>query len=557
VPDTIQEVLLARIDRLPPQEKRLLQAAAVIGKDVSFAILKVVAQLPEDALGRSLIHLKAAELLYETTLAPETEYTFKHVLTQEVAYGSILEDRRHALHARIVEAIEQLYPDRLAEHVERLAHHAFRGEVWGKALTFLRQAGAKTASRSAHREAVVYFEQALAALTLLPENRQTIEQAIDLRLDLRNSLHPLGEFERIIEYLREAERLAERLDDQHRLARVFAYMTQYFWWMGEPDRAIESGKRALVVATDVRDFSTQVLANFYLGFVYHSLGDYDQAIAVLEKNIESLKGDLTREPFGLPGLPFVFSRVWLIQCFAERGEFAEGIARGEECLQIAKATDHPFSLIQVHFGLGFLYLRKGEFDKAIQWLAEGLELCQRWNIPIYFSRIASCLGAAYALSGRAGYAVPLLEQAVKQAASMKMVVRHVLAVAWLSEVHLLDGRVDVATHHARSALALAREHKERGHEGWALRLLGEIASRSDPWALESAEDYYRQALALAEDRGMRPLVAHCHLGLGKLYQRTGDRSHAEEHLTAAIALFREMDMRSWWEESTTELNQLG
>src|SRR5262245_54411049 len=157
VPATVQAMLAARIDRLPPEEKRLLQTAAVIGTEVPFALLQAIADLPAAALHRGLAHLQAAEFLYETRLFPEPEYTFKHALTHEVAYGSLLLERRRGLHARIVEALERLASDRLPEQVEHLAHHALRGEVWDKALAYCRQAGAKAAMRSAYREAVAYF----------------------------------------------------------------------------------------------------------------------------------------------------------------------------------------------------------------------------------------------------------------------------------------------------------------------------------------------------------------------------------------------------------------
>ena len=150
IPPTAQAILAARIDRLAPEDKRLLQGCAVIGKDVPFALLQVIAELPEESLRRSLSHLQAAEFLYEASLFPDLEYTFKHALTHEVAYGSLLQDRRRALHARIVEAIERLYPDRLTEHIERLAHHALRGETWEKAVMHLQQAGVKALGRSAN-----------------------------------------------------------------------------------------------------------------------------------------------------------------------------------------------------------------------------------------------------------------------------------------------------------------------------------------------------------------------------------------------------------------------
>jgi class 3 adenylate cyclase len=245
MPATVQAVLAARIDRLPSEEKRLLQTAAIIGTEVPFPLLKAIAEVPEEALHRGLAHLQAGEFLYETRLFPEREYTFKHALTHEVAYGSLLQERRRVLHARIVEAIEALSADRLSEQVERLAHHALRGEVWDKALAYCRQAGEKTMARSAHREAVGYFAQALSALPHLPETHATREQAIDLRLALRSALFPSGNPRGILVALREAETLAVALDDHRRLAQVSISLSVHFYIMGAYDQTIAAAQRAL------------------------------------------------------------------------------------------------------------------------------------------------------------------------------------------------------------------------------------------------------------------------------------------------------------------------
>ena len=223
VPATVQAVLAARIDRLPPEAKRLLQTAAVIGHEVPLPLLQAIVEMPVASLHRTLAHLQTAEFLYETRLFPESEYTFKHALTHEVAYGSVLQERRRVLHARIVEALEALAGDRVVEQAERLAHHALRGEVWDKALAYCRQAGEKAMARSIYHEAVGYFEQALRALPHLPEQRALRELAIDLRLALRSALFPSGDAERILVYLREAEALAAALDDPGASARSRAF----------------------------------------------------------------------------------------------------------------------------------------------------------------------------------------------------------------------------------------------------------------------------------------------------------------------------------------------
>jgi class 3 adenylate cyclase len=221
VPATVQAVLAARIDRLPLGDKALLQTASVVGKDVPFALLQAIAEpAEEDALHATLGRLQAAEFLYEAGIVPDLEYTFKHALTHDVTYGSLLQERRRRLHRQLVESIERLYPERLAEHMERLAHHAFRGEVWDKAVAHFHTAGRQAAARSAHHEAAACFEEALSALRHLPASHEALAQALGLRLELRQSLYPLGRFGDLRDHLREAERLAETLEDRPRLGRV-------------------------------------------------------------------------------------------------------------------------------------------------------------------------------------------------------------------------------------------------------------------------------------------------------------------------------------------------
>ena len=470
-----------------------------------------------------------------------------------MAYGSLLQESRRALHARIVEVVETRYADRLGEQVERLAHHSIRGEAWPKAVAYLQAAGVKAAGRSAHREAVAHFDQALGALGHVSERRETLERAVDLRLDLRNSLLPLGEFERMLACLRDAEALATALDDQDRLARIFCYMTEYFWVTGHPELAIPPGQRALALATALKEFAVQVETNFYLGAAYHSMGDYQRSMDFLRWNVTSLEGDLIRERFGLPFLPAVVARTWLVWCLAELGEFAEAISRGEEAIPIAEAVDHGFSVIDAYLAAGLGSLYKGELGRAIRVLERSLAECQRRHIPLLFPWVAPYLGYAYTLSGRVAEAIPLLERAVEQATSMGMFVLQSKRVALLSEAHLLAGRLEEATALAGRALHLAREHKERGQQAYALRLLGEIGSRRDPPDAGSAETHYRESLAIAEELGMRPLVAHCHLGLGTLHSKMGKREEARAELAAAIDLYRSMEMSFWLPRAEAEL----
>jgi class 3 adenylate cyclase/tetratricopeptide (TPR) repeat protein len=549
VPPTVHALMAARIDRLPAGEKRVLQAASVIGKDVPLRLLQAIAGLPEEVLRRDLARLRAGEFLYEVSLFPDFVYTFKHALTYEVAYRGLLQDRRRALHARIVEAIEQLYPDRLAEHVEQLAHHALRAELWSHALAYFRQAGGKAAARYAHRQAVACFEHALEALGRLPESRATAEQAVDVRLALRNSLIPLGEHARIAESLREAERIARALADQHRIGQVAAHLSAHFLWTGDNDRALESGQRALALTEALGTSALRVQATFRLGQVHFSRGDHRRAVEYLGRNVAELTGDLLYQPFGLPYHPSVSSRAWAAWCLAELGEFAEGLARGAEAVQLAEAVDHAYSRVIASVGAGVAHLIKGESEEAIAVLEPGLRLCEGGSFPLWFPEIARALGGAFVLTGRLADGLPLLDEAVRQAAAMQLLFGHSRRIADLGDAHRLAGELQEATTLAREALRLAQDHGERGSEAWALRLLGEIASHRDPLLVEEAEGQYRRALTLAGELGMRPLAAHCHLGLGRMYRRAGDRPEWREHLGAAAAQYHELGMSRWASEA--------
>ena len=480
VPATVQAVLAARIDRLPLEEKQLLQSAAVIGKDVPFSLLQAITELSDEELRRGLTHLQAAEFLYETSLFPDLEYTFKHALTHEVAYGSLLHERQRALHARIVEAIETLYPNRLIEQVERLAHHAARGEVWGKALTYLRQAGTKADARSANREAVSYFEQALTALTHLPDDRETREQAIDLHFNLRISLAALGERERILEHLRAAEGLATALGDKRRLARVNEYNARELSVQGEHEQAVTACERAIAMARSLDDYGLEVRATFYLGLAYYRLGNYPKAVEAQRRKLVPVDNPVVRERFGSIGLPFANSRNSLALALAERGEFIEAVARCTEAIQIAEAVGLPSSVTVTYQRIGHLHLRRGDLHQATLALEHALEICQGVDSPPLFDAVSSTLGYAYALSGRTADAISLLEEAVERPVMSAGQEGQSLRTMWLSEAYLLAGREADAHAAAQRALGLARQYKERGHEAYALRLLGEIVAREDP-----------------------------------------------------------------------------
>jgi tetratricopeptide (TPR) repeat protein len=469
-----------------------------------------------------------------------------------VAYGGLLHGRRRELHGRAVTEIERLDATRLDEQIERLAHHALQAGLMDKAVSYQLRAGSRAYQRSANREAVVWFEQALTALQQLPQDRTTIEQGIDLRIDLRNALFQLSEWGRVHDHLVEAETLARNLGDQRREGWVASHLANYYVNIGDPARAIEVGHRALTAATVVADTHIEASTNFVLSRAHNALGDYAAAATVGRRNVELLDRGATGRHYLLRhfNLP-VLSRCALASSLAELGQFVEAIACADAGARMADANERAFpTMIAARLASGTVRLLKGELESAIFSLERGLDLAKSTNIRLYLVTCEANLGHAYVLSGRLREGLELLEHAVGQEVSARN-------TTYMSGAYLAAGRTEQAHCLAVKARALASERKQRGNDAYALRMLGEVAAHLHSAEAAMAEGYYRLAMALAGEIGMRPLVAHCHLGLSKLHRRRGDQGQTQEHLTKAMAMYREMDMTYGLQQAEAEMRQLG
>jgi len=552
IPATVQALLAGRIDRLAPEEKRLLQAASVIGKSVPFGLLRAIVEDGEGDLDRGLAQLTAAEFLYEARLYPELEYTFKHALTHEVAYASLVMERRRALHLRIVEALERQQADQPSEEVEHLARHAQGAEAWDKAARYLRQAGRRAIARSSYAAATELLREALRALERLPDTRDSLAQAIDARLELRVALVPLGRYHDALAVMREAEGLATRLADRARLGRVLADICARLRNVtGEHLQAIEVGQRALAIAAEDGDRALELEAQYRTGQAYFAIGDYARALDLLSRCAAG--ADEGRRE--LSPLFASWAHTWLALTLSSLGRFAEARSHAEEGLRIAEGADHPFTLAEALTGLGSVFLAQGNVSPAIEALERARVIARKWSLQPW--ALVARLGHAFALAGRPVEARDLLEDVARSATTMSsMGVGRAMQLAWLGEAHLREGRLDAARDLAQEANSLAVRSQERGHEAWSLHLLGAIVSRGDSVHRDEAEAYYRAALALAGELGMRPLAAHCHFDLGRLLGETGHADHAKEHLVTAARLYREMDMDVWRDNADAEIQRL-
>jgi class 3 adenylate cyclase/tetratricopeptide (TPR) repeat protein len=557
IPTTLQASLVARLDRLATVMD-VAQIGATIGREFSHELIAAVASLTRVDLDAALERLTASGLISRRGALPDATYSFKHALVQDATYATLLRSRRQQLHASIAKLLVERFPTVTESLPEAVAHHFTEAGLASEAIGYWRKAGQLASARSANREAVRFFEQALAVLEALPESQSTLGQAFEIRLELRSVLQQLGEVRRLLERLREAETLAERLNDDRRRGRVCALATNAHSLLGEPNEALATGTRALEIAGRLGDLTLRILTMSYLGNTHYYLGEYERAVDLANDTLAALPADRAYEYLGLAVLPSVYNRVWLVMSLAELGRFAEAAEHEAEAIRLAEPTHHAFTIGQAYRAAGTRRLLKGDWAKARSLLEQGIGVFRTANVALTLSPAVVSSAWVLAQLGEASEALNRLregEQLLERQATIGVVGLlgwdyHVLGRACL----LLD-RLDEARR--LGDRAVESSPRQPGFAAHALHLLGDIVTYPGRFDAESGEGHYRQALALAKPRGMRPLVGHCHLGLGKLYRRTGKREEAQGHLSTATTMYREMDMHFWLEKTEGEMGQLG
>jgi class 3 adenylate cyclase len=399
--------------------------------------------------------LQAAEFVYEARLFPELEYTFKHALTHEVAYAGLLQDRRRALHARILEAMEHLHGDRLGEHVERLAHHALQAEAREKAVHYLRQAGLKAAAQSALQDARGRFEQALALLDTMPESRSTLEQAFETRLELRPTLTLLGEVRLDRELLREAESLAERLNDDGRRGRVYGFMAFNHTFLGELDEAVMAGTRALTIARRLGDLRLRIQAASALGHAHFNRGENELVIELLLANLAAMPPAWVDEHVGGARLTSVSDRTFLVWSLAAIGRFGDAARHAAEAIEIADRTQYAASVGWAYYAAGSLHSQKGEWAKARPFIEHTLATFRTANVGLNLPAAVGLSALVLARLGETSEALARLREAETLLA--RQVTRGYVGPSGryyqsLGRAALLLGRVDEARSRGERAL---------------------------------------------------------------------------------------------------------
>jgi tetratricopeptide (TPR) repeat protein len=437
-----------------------------------------------------------------------------------------------------------------------LAYHFWKGEDWPRAYKYNREAGLKAQSFSAYKEAFNFIKAALDALKKLPRTRKHLEQDIDLRFNMRSALFPLGRHDDWAEHVREAELLAREISDNARLAACYNYLTAYHFIQGRHKEAIRVGEEGLRLAESAGDFSITVTTKFHLAIPLFNTGRIERSVKLNREVVEQLSGPAALERHGLSSVPAVVTRGFLAWGLSELGEFEEAETWSRQGIELTKQVKNVFSTALVYASSGFAFLRHGKLDTALKLLQKADRLGREADMQSISSYIAGSLGDVYLLLDRPDDAIPILEKAVEPQSLDSSVISTIHPISVLAEAYRLTGQIKKAVKTAEEALRVFRQTEEICFGAWAIYVMAKIQSETGSEQIGQATHTYRRAISLAEELKMRPLLAHCHLDLGKFYNGRGEIKKARSELMKAIDLYRSLDMRFWLPKTEALLSEV-
>ena len=546
VPDTIQGIISARMDRLEDNLKRTMQVASVIGMDFAYRILQTITGMREE-LKSYLLNLQGLEFIYEKSLFPELEYIFKHALTQEVAYNSLLLKRRKEIHERIGKAIEELYPDRLEEFYEMLAHHYSMSDNSEKAYQYLKLSGDKASRSYSNWEAVRFYKGAINILNTLPETEENKRRGVQVRLLISMPIGLLGfPDDDSLQILQEGERLSGQLDDHRSLANFYSSIGLYYSMKGQPLQGIQYSENSFREAEKVKDIDLMAPIAFDLCIPYQIRGDYFKMIDVASKTIALLEETQRQsESFGKPN-PYSALHSSYAQAMEMMGDFKEGQNLYEKGLRFALEIKDltALSILEANHGLD-LVLYKGDAENGMKHLQNCIRYCEEGQILILLGIAWTGLGFGYYLLGELETAREHIEKGLKMQSDMGLPFLLSLHYWALSLVHFDSGDLRSAQRCAEQALTLSQDNNEEWYEGISRILLGRVLGKREKSQYAKAEEYIVQGIKIFEDLKLKPLFSRGYLYLGELYADTNQKDKALETLKKAEGMMQEMGMDYW------------
>jgi class 3 adenylate cyclase/tetratricopeptide (TPR) repeat protein len=538
LPTTLQASLNSRLDLLG-SAKRTAQVGAVVGREFSASLVGEVVGRPTEELDLDIARLVESGLVARRDEAPEPSLRYGHALMHEAAYSGLLLSDRKRLHGLVLDAYEKRFAHPGEDLIQIFAQHAIQSERWDKAAHYLGLAYSSAVGRSANREAVSLFNRAIEATSKLPP-QIGVPRAIDLRLSAITAFHTLGENDKLVELISEAERLAESIGDRRRHVAASTQTAFALWMEGRHREAQHRAEAALALVQLPKDFSIALSVLFNLANIHHAQGNIAQALVLHRRVLSMLQGGLENKRLGWPAPPSAFARAFASWCLVELGEFSQAEVLLRETETYPDPTE-PHGRVMIEIGRGNLLMRLGHFGRAADILAAALDLCRKGEVLTMNPIVSAWLGHSLCGAGRANDALPVLVDAVERE-SYKFGGRYTwihLRLA-LAEAYRLTGQMAHAASEAEIARRIADDCGEVVHRAFAIVEQGRQAMiRGDAGAaLRHAED----ALVEARLRSLRPFVAECLYLKAKAHEIQSESDAASLALGEARGIFSELGL---------------
>jgi class 3 adenylate cyclase/tetratricopeptide (TPR) repeat protein len=545
VPDTIQGIIAARLDRLEESLKRIVQVAAVIGRDFAFRILDMITEMKE-GLKSGLVNLQGLEFIYEKSLFPELEYIFKHALTQEVAYNSLLVKRRKEIHEQIGQAIENLYADRLEAFYGMLAYHYSKSDNSMRAYEYLKLSARKAVEREALWEAFLLYRDAADTLNQLPKTLENKRELVQLLVSMATPMRMLAYPENSEEYLQQCEDATKEIGDQRTNANVQSIIGLYHCMKGDPGVGRVHQENAFREAQKLEDVGLIVGTGYDLTVSLFIRTDMASVVDIADKILPVIaKANWQRETFGRPVVVYSLTQAMKGYAMASLGDFPGGESFLAEALSLATELNHFGTIGIDELKYGWFFGMKGEAQACVDHSRQAVRFMEQIKSILWLGQAYIGIGQGHYLLGEYEEAITHIEKGLGIQIKIGAQVRQARYYLFLSMIYFETGDMTKANLNVEKALRLAQRWGELEHEALSKIMLGRLVARGGKFRITEAEQFVLEGIRILQDQRLKPHAAIGHLHLGELYLDVGHTEKAYQPLNKADAMFREMGMKYW------------
>ena len=550
IPSKIHEVIMSRIDILPEDAKNLIQICSVVGREVRHELIEKVMELSENELLNRLSVLKDSELLYERGIYPQSAYIFKHALTQEIAYDSLLIEKRKEIHEKIGKFIEDVYHDRLNDYYETLAYHYSRSNNFIKAYHYLKSAGQKATRNFSFFEAFNFFKDAIDYLNRISGTEQDIKEHIDIRLLMSDCLYPLGYPEDSLKILEDGQSLSEELEDKRSIADFHRKIGHYYGSKGKHLLAIKYYEDSLQEIKKIHDFDLTVQGAAELSVLYARSGQFFKVVSMAPSTLKLVETKKEENELS-DKMAISYSRLLSIYGLSLGliGNFPEGKTYLEKSLVAATKINDYLILATCEWHYGYYLVFKGDLKPSIEHFQKTTNYCEKAKWLWMTGWAHSTLGYAYHLLGDPNTAKEQAENGLNLQRASEVEAFFSMPHWVLSEIYLSSGNQEKANTYVQKALQLSQKNSERALEGLSLFTLGRIFKKIEPQQIEKAKEYLLKGIKVMDELKLRPYSAMGYMWMGELYSDTEQHEKAIEYLKKAKGMFQEMQMDYWFQKT--------